>query len=152
MSQDPEMLSRFYHLALREDWEEALRTGGPYSRSTLGKSLADEGFIHCSFAHQVQVIADAVYRGRKDVVLLTIDPSRLGQEVRIEAAADIEQRFPHTYGPLPLDAVVAADHLQQRSDGTLASEGVLGQARRLPPPCAVGSRLRADALIGQLQV
>ena len=63
-----------YHLALRNEWEEAVERNGPYRRSTLGRSLDDEGFIHCSFAHQVEMIADLVFRGR-DVVLLTIDPS-----------------------------------------------------------------------------
>lgn len=98
--------AHIYHLALREEWRDAFEAGGPYRRSTLGRSLADEGFIHCSFGHQVGAIADLVYRGR-DVVLLTIDRSKLAAEVRVENLEGGASLFPHIYGPLPLDAVVA---------------------------------------------
>jgi uncharacterized protein (DUF952 family) len=97
-----------YHLALRDEWSEALESGAGYRRSTLGRSLDDEGFIHCSFATQVQMIADLVYRGRHDVVLLVIDPSRVRSEVRVENLDGGEELFPHIYGPLPVDAVVRA--------------------------------------------
>jgi hemoglobin len=101
-----ELPSRIFHLALRAEWQEALDSGRDYRRSTLGTSLEDEGFIHCSFADQVQAIADLVYRGRSDVVLLEIDPSRLTAEVRVENLQGGTERFPHIYGPLPLQAVV----------------------------------------------
>ena len=97
-----------YHLALRPEWEAA-RADGSYRRSTLGASLEDVGFIHCSFDHQVQTIADAVYRGRADVVLLEIDPARLDAEVRVEPAHGDE--YPHIYGPLPVQAVVRTHDL-----------------------------------------
>ena len=51
--------------------------------------------MRCSATWQVQGIADAVYRGRDDVVLLTIDPARSGAEARIEGG------YPHIYGPVP---------------------------------------------------
>ncbi len=105
---------RMYHLALRLEWEAA-RDDGSYRRSTLGASLEDVGFIHCSHAHQVQTIADTVYRGRDDVVLLEIDPARLDAEVRVEPVHGDE--YPHIYGPLPVDAVVRTHDL----DGWLRS-------------------------------
>ena len=117
----PSVTPRIYHLALREEWQDALGHG-EYRRSTLGKSLDDEAFIHCSFASQVQAIADLVYRGRHDVVLLTIDPSRLQADVRVESLAGAYQRFPHIYGPLPIDAVVLARPVPVNSDGWLNVE------------------------------
>jgi glutathione S-transferase len=99
---------RIYHLALQREWDDAVGRGGPYERSTLGHSLADVGFIHCSFEHQVKTIADLVYKGRDDVLLLTIDPARLAAEVRVENLEGGAQLFPHIYGPLPLDAVIHA--------------------------------------------
>jgi uncharacterized protein (DUF952 family) len=99
-----------YHLALAGEWEEARAGGRGYRRSTLGRSLEDEGFVHCSFGHQVRPTAERFYAGRDDVVVLVVDPGRLIAPVKVEpasdqAGADVE-RFPHVYGPLDLDAVV----------------------------------------------
>jgi uncharacterized protein (DUF952 family) len=107
---------RIYHLAVRAEWDEA-QADGRYRRSTLGASLEDIGFIHCSHAHQVPTIADLVYRGRDDVVLLEIDPTRLDAEVRVEPAHGDE--YPHIYGPLPTDAVVRTYDLEVDSAETL---------------------------------
>ena len=105
-----------YHLALAEDWEHSPSTS--YTTSTLGRTLAEQGFIHCSFRHQVQQIADLVYRGRPDVVLLEIDPARLGAAVQVEGAHGAEE-FPHIYGPLNREAVVKVTPLDIRVDGCL---------------------------------
>ncbi len=115
---------RVFHLALREDWDDAL-AGGAYLQSTLGRSLEDEGFIHCSFADQVQGIADLVYRGRDDVVLLAIDLSRVRVEVRVENVEGAQQSFPHLYGPLPVDAVTQSIDVPLSPDGRLLVEPLL---------------------------
>jgi uncharacterized protein (DUF952 family) len=94
-----------YHVALAEDWERA-RAAGEYRVSTLGRTLEEEGFIHCSTADQVALVARRFYAGRTGLVLLTIDPGRLGAEVRYERAPGSEERFPHVYGPLNADAVI----------------------------------------------
>ena len=80
--------------------------GVPYERSTIGRSLEQVGFIHCSFEEQVAATFDRFYAGRNDVVLLVIDPSRLAAEVRVEDLTDTGEAFPHLYGPLELDAVI----------------------------------------------
>lgn len=98
----PEIL----HLALRGEWEAAVARGGPYDRSTIGVSLAEEGYIHCSFPEQVAETAERYYAGRDDVIVLVVDPARVGADVRIEDLAGSGVEFPHVYGPIPLDAVV----------------------------------------------
>jgi glutathione S-transferase len=115
---DAERPRRIYHLARRDEWLQALDGGEDYRRSTLGKSLEDVGYIHCSSADQVQAIADLVYRGRPDVVLLEIDPGRVPAEVRVENLEG-DQAFPHIYGPLPIEAVVQADDVPLGADGRL---------------------------------
>ena len=114
-----------YHPALSTQWSESVDLGEPYARSTLGRSLVEDGFIHCSFASQVRMIADLVYRGRGDVVLLVIDPSAAPAEVRIESFDGGDERFPHIYGALPITAVIPADPVALRKDGTLNLAGLL---------------------------
>lgn len=104
-----------YHLAVAAEWQRALDESEPYRRSTIDKSLEEEGFIHCSFAEQVQTTADKYYRDRSDVVLLAIDPSLLECEVRVE------QGFPHIYGPLNTEAVVRAVPVPLAADGRPAT-------------------------------
>lgn len=111
-------MESIYHLAVEAEWFEAIESGRPYSRSTLGKSLADEGFIHCSLASQVGTIADVVYRGRSDVMLLVIEPSLVPVEVRMENTEGGDDLFPHIYGELPLAAVVRAESVIPKDDGT----------------------------------
>lgn len=112
-------LEPLYHLALLAEWEDATNNARPYRQSTLGKSLAEVGFIHCSFASQVQTIADAVFRGRTDVVLLTIDPSAVPSEIRVEDLDGTGHAFPHIYGELPLEAVARVEPLSPDADGRL---------------------------------
>ena len=110
-------VTRLFHIAVRSDWDEA-RLAGLYRVSTLGKSLEDEGFIHMSYPHQVKLVADAAYHGREDLVLLEIDPSRLGSSIVVEAVRGGEMEFPHLYGPLEVDAVVAVHEMSPSPDGT----------------------------------
>ncbi len=106
-----------FHLALVADWNRD--PGGDYVFSTLGRDLDDVGFIHCSFASQVQRIADLVYKGRDDVLLLEIDPTRLRAPVKVEGIEDGGEEFPHIYGPLNRDAVVRVTPVSLRESGAL---------------------------------
>lgn len=105
-----------YHLALADEWERTVATGGPYLRSTVDQSLDEVGFIHCSFLHQLERTRQRFYAGRDDVVLVCIDPARLDVELRVEDLHDHGEAFPHLYGPLRLDAVVEARPLAGRLD------------------------------------
>jgi uncharacterized protein (DUF952 family) len=97
-----------YHIASAEDWARA-RRAGEYRISTRGRTLEEEGFIHCSRAGQVAGVADRFYRGVPDLVLLTIDERLLKSEVRYESMPGADESFPHIYGPLDVEAVVSAE-------------------------------------------
>lgn len=112
------MTQPVYHLALADAWAQAFVTG-EYRASTVGKTLAEVGFIHLSHAHQLQGVADAFYRDRADVMLLTIDPARVGAELRDEAVPGTDEVFPHLYGPLPVIAVMSAQPVALHGDGRL---------------------------------
>jgi uncharacterized protein (DUF952 family) len=98
-----------FHIAIRAEWELAARNG-----SYAPPSLIAEGFIHCSAREQIIATANLFYRGRTDLILLTIDESRLSAPPRYEAPANADDvratlRFPHIYGPLNFDAVISAE-------------------------------------------
>ena len=109
-----------YHIATRSDWERAL-TDGTYTRSSVDKTLQEEGFIHASQAVQVARTANKFYRDvTGELVLLVIDPERLGAEVRYEHVPGAALPFPHVYGPLNVDAVVEVLPFAAGPDGTFA--------------------------------
>jgi uncharacterized protein (DUF952 family) len=110
-------VSRIYHIAVRADWDHAL-ADGVYTRSSVDKTLAEEGFIHASQASQVTRTANKYYRDVPgDLVLLVIEPGRLTAEVRYEAVPGAELPFPHIYGPLNVGAVLAAVPFAPGPDG-----------------------------------
>ena len=107
------------HLTSRTDWKPAL-TLGAYRAA----SLDSEGFIHCSRVDQILKVAETFYKGQSDLILLEIDPSRLKAELKWEPPAGgaphgvVENDlFPHIYGALNLDAVVAVHALQINAEG-----------------------------------
>lgn len=70
-------------------------------------SLEAEGFVHCSTVDQVAGTARLFFAGTEDLLLLVIDPRRLGEaEVRWEDTYGTGREFPHVHGPVPRDAIV----------------------------------------------
>ncbi len=96
-----------FHLAARDEWSGA----GSYRPA----SLTDEGFIHCSTAAQLIDVANALYAGRDDLLLVTIDPDLSSAPVVFEDCYETGQRFPHVYGMIDEEAVVSVDGF--RPDG-----------------------------------
>lgn len=67
------------------------------------------GFVHLSTPAQVHLPANRLYRGRRDLLLLRIDPGRLVSPLRWEPGTDADPAgmvFPHLYGPVPVSAVI----------------------------------------------
>jgi uncharacterized protein (DUF952 family) len=108
-------MTELWHIADRTEWEQA-EAAGTYERSTRGRSLAEEGFIHTSRPDQAQGVADAFFDGADDLVLLRIDPDRVPAEIKVEGG------FPHIYGPLPVAAVTGVTPLHRDATGKLVLE------------------------------
>ena len=97
--------SLLLHLVEPAEWRAALSEG-----ALRPPSLADVGFVHLSTPDQVHLPAERLHPGRRDLVLLVVDPGRLNAPVRWEPGVPEDptsMRFPHLYGPLPTTAVVA---------------------------------------------
>ncbi|MFI2430892.1 DUF952 domain-containing protein [Streptomyces sp. NPDC018693] len=107
----PETPPHILHITERPLWEAA-RAHGTYEWSTRGRTLREEGFIHCSTRAQLPGVAAFLYGGPDapdDLVVLVVDPARLDVPLRYEAAEPGGEEFPHVYGPLPVAAVVAVE-------------------------------------------
>ena len=102
-----------YHLTFAPDWE-AGKAAGEYRLSTRDRTLDEVGFIHCGFEDQVDRVAQALFAEASGVVVLTINPALVRAEIRYENLDGGEEMFPHIYGPLNLDAVVAVDRYDPR--------------------------------------
>ncbi len=105
-----------FHITSQQQWQLA-QTQGFYTT----ESLSQEGFIHASTAEQIPNVLAAFYQGKTDLVLLEIDPALLVSEIRWEApihpqgqSTDIilnTEKFPHIYGTINLNAIIAVQVL-----------------------------------------
>ena len=114
-------MSLIYHIAGRDALAEARRNG---EYRTV--SLAQDGFIHFSGVHQVLDVANRFYGGQHGLLLLEVEAARLHSELKYEApvhpaAVDAvpagDELFPHLYGPLNADAIVAVYDFEPNAGG-----------------------------------
>jgi len=102
----------FYHIAHQADWDLAKKAG-----DYRADSLSTQGFIHCSTSGQVFGVANRLFQGKQDLILLKIDEARLLSPVKYENLEGGQQLFPHIYGPLNLDAVIDIISFIPEEDG-----------------------------------
>ena len=105
------------HITSRREWDAAQAVG-----EYRGDTLDSDGFIHCSTRQQVMEVANAHFRGQRDLVLLCIVEDKVQVEIRYEDLYDAGQEFPHIYGPLNLDAVVAVEEVRSEEAGVKEQE------------------------------
>ncbi len=89
-----------FHIATKKDYDLGKGMGG-----YRGDTLDSQGFIHCSTADQIDEVAEYLFRGKKDLLLLEIDETKVKSEIKYEDAGN-GKLYPHIYGPLNIDAVV----------------------------------------------
>ena len=90
-----------YHVTTRKEWNDA-KTKGFYT----ALSLETEGFIHTSELRQIEGVLQRYYQGKTGLIKLVIDTGKLVSELKYELAHSVNERFPHIYGPINLDAVI----------------------------------------------
>jgi uncharacterized protein (DUF952 family) len=88
--------------------------------------------VHCAFEEQVSGVANVFFRGVANLVVLRIAIDQLDVEVRYEDLQGGRELFPHVYGPLNLDAVVATLPLPAGTDGTFTFS--VPSAQPVTPP------------------
>ena len=112
-------MTTIVHLVAAPDWHE-LAAGQPLRPA----SLDTEGFIHCTSGDALMLrVANSFYRALSGTVLaLSIDPSLVTAEIKWEhppgADPHAAEAFPHIYGELNTDAVVAVRRFTRGEDGS----------------------------------
>jgi uncharacterized protein (DUF952 family) len=106
--------------ALTESERERFRETGAHRPP----SLEAQGFVHCSKPGQMVAVADTNFAGRDDVVLLVLDEGRIDAPVRYEAT-ETASAYPHVYGPLRREHVVAVHEFPRDETGFRLPDALL---------------------------
>jgi uncharacterized protein (DUF952 family) len=111
------MMKTILVIARKSEWEKS-QASGEYIQSTIDSSLADIGFIHCSFPNQTLDIANHKYAENDNLVLLFVDEDKVNSTVKHEGALSGRSgTFPHIYGPLNVSAVYKSIDLKKDEQG-----------------------------------
>jgi uncharacterized protein (DUF952 family) len=101
-----------FHMCRREEWLNAV-AAGRYAGSSQDR---DDGFIHFSTAEQIVESAARHRAGQDGLVLIAVDPARLGPALAWEPSHR-GPLFPHLYGELSVDTVFSVQDLPLGADG-----------------------------------
>ena len=104
------------HIVEKQAWRKAKE-----QNLYAPQSLETEGFIHCSTPETAIEVANRLFRGQSNLLLLCIDLDKVAAKVLFEKVADPEGWiFPHIYGPLNVDAVVREVEFEPDTNGLFA--------------------------------
>ena len=93
----------------------ALERDGSFAGSPADDA---DGFIHLSTADQLPGTLDRHYAGQDDLHLAAVDVAALGERLKWEPARGGDL-FPHLYGALSLETVIAYSPLRRDPDGSI---------------------------------
>jgi uncharacterized protein (DUF952 family)/ADP-ribose pyrophosphatase YjhB (NUDIX family)/uncharacterized protein YjbJ (UPF0337 family) len=97
-----------FHIAEPGDW--------PASGEYRPPSLDAQGFVHFSFADQVESPANNFYADAPVLEVVEVDPARLDSPIVVEDSYGAGVAYPHVYAAVPASAAVAVRSLR-RVDG-----------------------------------
>jgi uncharacterized protein (DUF952 family) len=105
-------MATIYKICSVSEWRAAERAG-VYAGSAV--DLRD-GFIHFSTAAQALETAAKHFAGQRDLVLVSVDATALGDRLKWEPSRG-GALFPHFYGPLALGNVLRVEALPLDASG-----------------------------------
>lgn len=111
-----------YHLAPVEVWERQ-KASGSYTPEAFGR----DGFIHATNGlDRLRWVANEFYTAdARPQTVLVLDVSKLESPLRYD---DEGQLFPHIYGPLNADAVIAELAVHRGDNGAFVGFSASGDA------------------------
>jgi uncharacterized protein (DUF952 family) len=101
-----------YKIVRRPEWQAAEKSG---SFSGSADDVHD-GFIHLSSAAQLRATFTKHFAGQDDLLLVAIDPGRLGGALKWEVSRGGE-KFPHLYGALDVRLAQSVAPIAHGPDG-----------------------------------
>lgn len=102
-----------FHITTREAWKE-YQTNGNYEP----ESLESDGFIHFTTGDMLEETANRLFPEQDRILLLVIDVSTLGENIKYEKDEETGNRYPHLYGPLSTNAVIDKIDVSAEKDGS----------------------------------
>lgn len=100
-------MTHIFHFINQTDLDRALN-----DRELVVPSLGSQGFIHCSKLSQVIAVANFLAPYDEEMRLIEIDEERVDPEIRYENLDGKDVLFPHIYGPLNRNAIVAIHRME----------------------------------------
>lgn len=102
----PQLTGPIHHLAVLADWEQP-----EYPWSSLGVTYDAEGYVHCSFPHQLDGVRRRHYAELADdeLIALELDVPALQHLLVVEDLGTGEP-YPHLYAPITRDLVRGVRH------------------------------------------
>lgn len=96
-----------FHITSVVEWDLCA-----HSQTYLPASYDAEGFVHLSTSSQVPGVLQRYYQGRTDLLLLTIDETKLTSPLKYEPSTGAEL-YPHLYGALNKSAIVKIETIEK---------------------------------------
>jgi len=81
-------------------------------------SLKKEGFIHCSLKNQLLPVANHLFKGKHNLVIVCIDENKLNTKIIFEDLYNDGECFPHIYGKINSEAIDKIINFFPEKDGT----------------------------------
>lgn len=105
-------INKIYHVTTKFQWQLYL-----HSEVYLPEKFEEDGFIHCSYFHQLEDVIERHFSNLSDLLVLEIDPGCLESRVIDEGLVGAKEAYPHIYGALQKKAISAC-HTLKRVDSS----------------------------------
>ena len=95
------LIKRIFHITT-QSMSNSISSTGIYEPANYEL----DGFIHCSYVHQLISVLNRFYADANDLVLLAVDTDALQCPVIEENLEGGTELFPHIYGLIPDEAIL----------------------------------------------
>jgi uncharacterized protein (DUF952 family) len=111
------MAELIFKIVPRAEWAEVTDAfeGSAHDRA--------DGFLHFSTGPQLPETLRCYYAGQDDLLLVAVDASNLGGNLKWEHSPSRGEDFPHLYGVLLMNAVLWVKPLAKDADGNFLLPG-----------------------------